>query len=274
MGARQPGTALPHHQTFDATASFRQMEFLCTRYGLNLESIRKAVLEPAMHEGEVVSFRGSGPLYAYACSKSPDRIGMLAASLVDASGITGKEAQQAKTDLWAVLRDFSMGYSPDSEDRLGLVSRTRLKAWLNLQAVNALYTGGLTWDLSPVLAQPAVASAVKPLFGEIREARFSIAPAECGKGTFSVAFSAFILGQIAQGREDGSVLWSYHSHSRSLVSPPLKPDMPYVVSTAALESAISISDILPNFLKGMRRDFIVMKKEDTLIIADVTGSFG
>ncbi len=274
MGARQPGTALPHYETFDAAAACRKMEFLCTRYGVNLETIRKSVLEPALRDGEVVSFRGDGPLFAYACSKSPDRIGMLAGSVIDADGLSGKEAQQAKQDLWAILRDFSMGYSPVAEEKLGIISKTRLRAWLNLQAVNALYSGGLTWDLSAMLAQPYTAAALKPLFGEVKEARFCISPADTKEEGFTLAFSMFMLGQIAQGREDGSVLWSYPSHSRSLVSPPLKPDMPYVVSTAAVESVLSIADILPDFMRGIRRDFIVMHKENTLIIADVTGSFG
>ncbi|MEW6035724.1 MAG: hypothetical protein AB1529_03870 [Candidatus Micrarchaeota archaeon] len=274
MGARQPGTALPHYETFDAVASFRKMEFLCTRYGLKPETIRKVVLEPVLRDGEVVSFRGDGPLFAYACSKSAAEIGMLANSVIAEGGISGNEAHQAKQDLWAILRDFSMGYSPVAEEKLGLVSRTRLRAWLNLQAVNALYTGGLTWDLSAMLAQPQISSAAKSLLGEVKDAGFRIAPAEQGEGTFKVAFSVSLRGQAAQMREDGAVLWSFPVHSRTLLSPALKPDMPYVVSTAAAESVLSIADILPDFMRGMRRDFIVMHKENTLIVADVTGSFG
>jgi len=263
------GTCLPAFQSFDPSKSCERLGSFCGKYKIAPETIRSVVIEPVIKSGEVVSFRGEAPLYAYACGKQPDAITRVAQTVITAAGLSQKpEAGDARNELWRILRDFSVGYGIPVEEQLGLITKRGLQDKFNFQFVHSLSTMRFMKDLTGALeGHPSS-------FGKIRTAFLDLWAENMGPDTFSAVFNMFIQGQNPANQGDGSILCINPTHCRSLTTPPLKSDTPYIVSTTGLSGAYSISSILPpEESLGIRLDLLLWRKADTLVIADVTGSF-
>jgi hypothetical protein len=263
------GTALPAFQGFDPGKASERLSSFCDKFHIDPETIRRIIVEPVLQSGEVISFMGEAPLYAYACGTQTDAITRMAEKVMVASGIAqNPEAKDAKLELWRILRDFSVGYGIPVEEQLGLITKRGLQDKFNFQSVHTLTAMRFMMDLAGRL------EGHLPSFGRIKSAYIDIWPENMGPETFSAVFNMFIQGQVPTTQEDGSALNVFPTHCRSLTTPPLKPDTPYIVSTTNLSGAYSLASILPpEESLGIRLDLLLWRKADTLIIADVTGSF-
>lgn len=263
------GTALPAFQGFDPAKAMERLSLFCDKFKIGPETIRRIIVEPVLQSGEVVSFMGEAPLYAYACGKQTDAITRMAEKVMVASGIAqNPESGEAKLELWRILRDFSVGYGIPVEEQLGLISKRGLQDKFNFQSVHTLTAMRFMMDLAGRLGGHL------PSFGRIKSAYIDIWPENMTPDTFSAVFNMFIQGQVTTTQEDGSALNVFPTHCRSLATPPLKPDTPYIVSTTSLSGAYSIASILPQGEPlGIRLDLLLWRKADTLVFADVTGSF-
>jgi hypothetical protein len=223
----------------------------------------------------MVSFRGEAPLFSYACGRNSSAISMMARAIVNQDGLSqSPDAKQMEFELWDILREFSMGYAAHAEERLGLVSKQSIMEKFNMPVVNALCTGRLRRDVTALFSDPALAPSFNSVFGEVKSASLDVWQ-DTQPDRFTVVFSLFVQGQITHGREDGSVLCIQPTHLRMLATPPLMADAPYIASTPKASGAVCISDILPDndALRAIRLNFLLWRRESTLIIADVTGSF-
>ncbi len=263
------GTFLPNFQNFDPQQPYRRLWSLCERFKIAPETVRGVITEPVLRMGEVVSFRGEAALMAYACGKHPDAISRMAAAVVARGGPTESDkAAEARTELWKILRDFSMGYGPPVEEQLGLITKGALIERFNLSAVNTLTSGRLFKDLAHTIDDHPSS------FGNISSAYLDIWVHELEAEHFKVIFSLFIQGKIEMGQGDGSLLSINPTHSRYLLTQNLSREVPYIFSTAVISGAHSVADVLPQSENlGIRADVMLWRKEDTVIIADITGSF-
>lgn len=263
------GTFLPNFQGFDPQKPYSQLGPFCEKYKVSPETIRSVVVEPALISGQVVSFRGEAPLFTYSCGKNPDAITRMAETVISRSGLSANpEASKARNELWQILRDFSMGYGIPVEEQIGLITKSSLQEKFNFSSVHTLTTMRFFKDITASLEGHSSS------FGKISSAYLDLWVQNMEQDAFSAVFSMFIQGQISMNQDNGSVLSINPTHCRSLVSPSLPSDIPHIVSTAQLASAFSISSILPAAeMLGIRLDLLLWRKADTLVIADVTGSF-
>jgi hypothetical protein len=264
------GTFLPRYHGFDPAIPFDRLGRFCEKYGVKLETIRRVVVEPALQSGEVVSFKGDAPLFAYACGKNSDAITRMAEAVIALDGIPQTPAAtEARNALWDILREFSMGYGVPVEEHIGLISKKNLRERFNLSSVNGLGAGRLYRSIV------AMVDSYSSSFGDIASAHLDVWAEEMQPDSFSAIFNMFVQGRVIRRREDGSLLTINPTHCRALTSPPFQSDTPYIVTTAKTDSTFSISDILPQdeAFDRVRLDLLLWRKTDTVVIADVTGSF-
>jgi len=264
------GTSLPNYQTFEPAKYYALLGPLCEKYGLKPETIRKVVIEPSIAGGEAVSFRGDAPLFAYACGTNPDKITWMAEAILHEDGLSGTpKAGNARSELWLILNEFSRGYGAPAEERFGIITKRNLREKFNLSSVGPMCIDRLWKDIAGMLGGRS------PSFGEIASAYLDVWAENMQEGGVSVVFNMFVQGRQTTELVNGSSLSIHPTHCRSLVSPHVPADTPQIVTTAKLDGALSISDILPEGEGSgrIRVDLLIWMKEKSLIIADVTGSF-